>query len=80
MENQIKPLPLKQHTRKEPNLLRKIRVAKGLSIEELSDKSGYTEQTIRNWERGSNDPFFKTKTLADSLGVEPGDFFIELSD
>lgn len=76
----IRTEPLKQPTGKEPNLLKKIRVEQDLSLEELADKTGFTEQTIRNWERGSNDPFFKVKVLATALGVQPGDFFIGLSD
>lgn len=76
----IRTEPLKQPTGKEHNLLRKIRVEQDLSLEELADKTGFTEQTIRNWERGFNDPFFKVQVLATALGVQPGDFFIGLPD
>lgn len=36
--------------------LRKLRIDRGLTIQELADKSGFSKRTIINWEQGTSLP------------------------
>jgi len=54
-----------------------VRRTKGVSIAELSKRSGISRTTIYKVERGEGDVSTKTlKALADALGVKITDFFI----
>lgn len=43
--------------------IRKARIEKGLTQEELADKVGYTKQTISNWENGKSTPGYEDKLI-----------------
>lgn len=50
--------------------VRRIRLAKGFSQEELADQSGLTRNYIGNIERRENSPSLKAmEAVADALGV-----------
>jgi transcriptional regulator with XRE-family HTH domain len=58
------------------NNLRKVRLAKGLSQEDLADKADSVLSQIGRIERGERAPNILTvKKLADALEVNPGDLF-----
>ena len=48
-----------------------IRIQAGLTQKAIADALGVTEQAVRNWERGKNEPRFtiqQTKLLCEMLG------------
>ena len=57
------------------NRLREIRESQGLDLFDLAERTGFSEITLRNWEKGKHDPLFKIRVLADALGVKPSDLF-----
>lgn len=58
------------------NNLRKVRLAKGLSQEDLADKADSVLSQIGRIERGERAPNILTiKKLADALEINPGDLF-----
>lgn len=58
------------------NNLRKVRLAKGLSQEDLADKADSVLSQIGRIERGERAPNILTvKKLAEALELNPGDLF-----
>ena len=55
--------------------LRRVREAKGLSIFQLSMKTGVTGQTLRNWEAGTEPALGKLRCVAAALEVPLEDLF-----
>lgn len=56
--------------------LRKMRLASGLSQEELAHRAGFDKNYVGNLERSENSPTVDTlESLANSLGVDPARFF-----
>jgi len=54
--------------------LREARLARFLSIRELSKRAGVAPRTIVEAESGRRAPYFVTaRKIAEALGVEPGD-------
>jgi transcriptional regulator with XRE-family HTH domain len=54
--------------------VRRIRNERGLSQEQLSERSGFTQQYLSGLERGHRNPTVVTLfELAQALGVEPVD-------
>jgi putative transcriptional regulator len=50
--------------------IRELRLACGLTQEQLAHRMGLTEKTLRNWERGTHAPRLEAVvTLADALDV-----------
>jgi transcriptional regulator with XRE-family HTH domain len=53
--------------------IRKVRNAKGLTLEDLAHRSGLHRTAIQKIESGKHEPRAKTvMSLAKGLGVEPG--------
>jgi transcriptional regulator with XRE-family HTH domain len=54
--------------------IKRLRLEKNLTLEELGKKVGTTKQTIKRYESGeiSTIPYDKIVLLADTLGVAPG--------
>lgn len=58
--------------------LRKLRVAKGLTIEELADRAGLADSYVSKMERGlTNSSVDSLEHLAKSLHAELADFFVK---
>lgn len=54
--------------------LRKIRTDSGYTRQELTDVSGISPLTIRNWENGEREPgFWTVAKVAAALDVSPAD-------
>lgn len=53
------------------DFIKRVRVEKGLSIDDLAEASGYSAVQIRNFEKNKFKPqVFKLKRLADALGCD----------
>lgn len=53
-----------------------LRKRAGLTQEQLAEMVGVAQPTVQRWEQGKREPDFEAlSTLAQALGVEPGDFF-----
>lgn len=53
------------------DFIKRVRVEKGLSIDDLAEASGYSAVQIRNFEKNKFKPqVFKLKQLADALGCD----------
>jgi transcriptional regulator with XRE-family HTH domain len=56
--------------------LRELREARGLTQDQLAERSGVPAGTIRNYEQGRNDPAWGALwALAEALGVGKGPLF-----
>ncbi|HEY1926625.1 MAG TPA: helix-turn-helix transcriptional regulator [Caulobacteraceae bacterium] len=56
------------------NHVRRLRIARGLSQEQLSESSGFSQQYISDLERGLRNPTVVTLfELSQALGVTPTD-------
>jgi transcriptional regulator with XRE-family HTH domain len=53
--------------------LRQTRERRGLSQRDLSERSGVTQPTISNLEKGRPARFVTMRKLAEALDVEPGE-------
>jgi lambda repressor-like predicted transcriptional regulator len=73
--NPENPRGLKLPSTNDKHHLRAIRVARGFSLDQLADRSGYSDISISNWENDKFSPFQKIIDLAQALGVSPKDFF-----
>lgn len=60
--------------------LRQIRERQGLSQTDLSERSGVTQSTISNLEKGRPARFVTMRKLAEALKVEPGALVGEAPD
>lgn len=57
------------------DMIKKLRIEKGMTLEELGDKVGVGKSTVRKWENGmiANMRRDKIERLADALGISPLD-------
>lgn len=62
-------------------LIKELRVEKGMTINKLAEKSGFSSVQIRNIEKGLNKPQVKNlKNLSDALGCDYGTLFDALTE
>ena len=55
------------------DVLRSIRIAKEISIEDAEHKSGFHRESLRQWERGDNCRLDSFCLYCFTLGVKPSD-------
>lgn len=59
-----------------PLNLKRLRIARGMSQDQLAELMGVEQPTIQRWESGSREPkVSQISELAEVLGVDPGELF-----
>jgi transcriptional regulator with XRE-family HTH domain len=78
MSRQRKEIDTSTYSGRFAERLRMLREKKGLSVDQLAEKSGISRTTLYNWESTISQPLIEQlPALADALGVKIGKLFPE---